>query len=905
MSQLTETLPARALGWLARAVFRHPRWFFYPQVLLFVAAVYFTIHHLKIDTDRDNLVGSDKKYHRNYLAFRKEFPRQDDLVAVIESEDLEKNRQFAERFGARLRSEPDLFVDVLYNNDIKMLGNRALLFFPEGDLGELSQTLKDYKPFLVQFSQATNLNSLFRLVNRQFRTAKQEQNADNDSMVKALPALERIVRLGIDSLQRPGLPPSPGLTALFNAGSEAIERQYITFNKGRIFIVTAHAKSDTLNERAVERMREFLAQTQSEVPGVNTAITGEPVLEVDEMRQSERDTTVATVVSLLICALIFIYGYQETGRPLKATACLVFGLGYTMGYATLVVGHLNILTITFVPMLIGMAIDFGVHLITRFEEELRRGRTVELAMQKAMVNTGLGIFTGAFTTAGAFFAMGITRFKGIQEMGIITGGGMLVCLVPMMTLLPILLIHSRQNSIDQHTPDEPADDTHRARIERLWLERPRLASALTLGLCAACVLVLPKVRFDYNLLNMQTRGLPAVVFERKLIDTADKSVLFGVVVCNSLSNAVATEARLTNLTTVASVDSMARFLAENHEGKLSKIRDIRDTLASIHFAPYDTQPASARELSQTLTYLRGYLGLAADTVHRENDPELERQLRSLGEAVRSLAAKLANGDTTLNGQRLAAYQQALFRDIHETFDILSSQEAKPHLTPEDLPPALRNRFIGVTGKHLLQVNPKEDVWQRDQQERFVKDLRTVDPDATGTPIQLFEYTTLLKDSYIEAAWWSLGAIAILVFLHFRNPLSVILALIPVAIGTLYMVGFMVLFKIPFNPANIMTLPLVVGIGVTNGIHILNRFAEEQNPGILAKSTGKAVIVSALTTIAGFGSLILAKHQGIQSLGFVMAVGTATCMISAVVFLPALLNLLHKFGPSRPKTPAKS
>ena len=153
------------------------------------------------------------------------------------------------------------------------------------------------------------------------------------------------------------------------------------------------------------------------------------------------------------------------------------------------------------------------------------------------------------------------------------------------------------------------------------------------------------------------------------------------------------------------------------------------------------------------------------------------------------------------------------------------------------PAPLRNRFIGVTGKYLLQAFPKADVWQRAPQEAFVKDLRRVDPNVTGTPVQLLEYTTLLKNSYVEAAWYATGAIAIMVFLHFRSLLCVVLALFPVAIGTVWMVGFMGWSGIPFNPANIMTLPLVVGIGVTNGIHILNRFAEERNPTILARSTG--------------------------------------------------------------------
>jgi hypothetical protein len=163
-------------------------------------------------------------------------------------------------------------------------------------------------------------------------------------------------------------------------------------------------------------------------------------------------------------------------------------------------------------------------------------------------------------------------------------------------------------------------------------------------------------------------------------------------------------------------------------------------------------------------------------------------------------------------------------------------------------------------------------------------------------VQLYEYESLLKDSYVHAAWYSLAAIALLVLFHFRTVGAVILALLPVGIGTLWLAGLMGWFGIPFNLANIMTLPLVIGIGVTNGIQILNRFAEERTPGILARSTGKAVLVSGLTAIAGFGSLILAQHRGIHSLGCVMAMGILTCMIAGLTFLPALLNLLGRWRP---------
>jgi predicted RND superfamily exporter protein len=347
---------------------------------------------------------------------------------------------------------------------------------------------------------------------------------------------------------------------------------------------------------------------------------------------------------------------------------------------------------------------------------------------------------------------------------------------------------------------------------------------------------------------------------------------------------------------------MARYLSENQAQKLDLVGQVKKELAPIRFAGMDDDPVNVPELSRTLWILHGYIGLALGEIEQESnksgksdDQELSGNLKSLRQAIEQLRQRMLD-DPPQAAKKLASFQQALFSDIRETFDALKNQDNSGPLRAEDLPPALRHRFVSKSGDlFLLQVYPKEDVWQRDKQEEFVRQLRKIDPDVTGTPVQLFEYTTLLKNSYVQAAWYSLAAIAILVFIHFRSLTCVILSLLPVAVGTIWMVGFMGWFGVPFNPANIMTLPLVIGIGVTSGIHILNRYAEERKPSILAKSTGKAVFISALTTIVGFGSLILAKHQGISSLGCVMAVGTTTCMLAALTFLPAILNLLSHRG----------
>jgi hopanoid biosynthesis associated RND transporter like protein HpnN len=904
IKRLTEnSLIARFLGGLAAAVIRYRPLFVYPQLVLFGLCIVYTWFNLKLDFNRDNLVGANKRYHRNFQNFKKEFPTQDDLVVVVQSENTEKNRQFVERLGVKLEAESKTFRDVLYKGDPKMLGAKALLFFPEKDLKELRKALQDYEPFLQQFTQTTNLQSLFEMLNTQFRTAREEKNAQNDAMIKAIPALERIVRQARDSLRRSGTPPSPGITALFDAGPDAEQQMYVTFASGQIYLVTAQARTEAQNAEAVERLNYLVERTKSEVPGVNVGITGEPVLEQAEMAQSQKDTLVASIASLIICALIFIYGYQETGRPIKATFCLLVGLAYTMAFTTAVIGHLNILTITFVPILIGLAIDYGVHLISRYEEELRRGKSQEAALTRAMVYTGQGIFTGALTTAGAFLAMALTDFKGIQEMGIICGGGLIICFIPMMTLLPVLLLRGRQNVID-HELGNIAE--RRARIENIWLQRPIAVTVVTVILCALAATQIRKVYFDYDLLNMQSEGLPAVEYELLLINAnkqstnATKSVLFGAVTATNLQEAALLEEQLTNLQSVAGVESLTRFLAEDQTRKLEMIRQIKQDLCTIHFQEQDLNSVDPAKLNVTLYRTSGYLGNAIAAT-RTNDPALNQQLLSLQQAIEDLRKEMLKGEPAQvqsNALKLASFQQALFDDVHDTFEALQNQDASGPLRIQDLPAALRDRFIGVTGKYLIMVYPKEDLWKRENQKRFIEDVQKVYANVTGTPVQLYYYTESLRASYVQAAYYSLAAIALLVFIHFRSPLSVALSLVPVAVGFLWLGGIMGYFGIPLNPANIMTLPLVIGIGVTNGIHILNRFAEEQMPNILARSTGKAVLVSGLTAIAGFGSLILAQHRGIRSLGYIMSAGLATCMIAGLTFLPALLTLIVRMDKAK-------
>ena len=336
----------------------------------------------------------------------------------------------------------------------------------------------------------------------------------------------------------------------------------------------------------------------------------------------------------------------------------------------------------------------------------------------------------------------------------------------------------------------------RARIENIWLRRPVRVTAVVLGLCGLALTQFPKVQFDYNLLNMQSRGLPAVAYSGKLIHSASNSLLFAAVVADSLAEALAFEAKIRPLDSVADVKSMSARLTGDQKAKLALIGGIKQEIAGTRFAEMDSRPVAVEELSRTLWSLQGYLGLAAEET-LTNNPGLHGELTALRSRLVLFRKEMLEGDPAVAGRKLAAFQQALFSDIQETFTALQQQDNRGPLRAEDLPPQLRERFIGVHGKILLQVFPKKDVWQRANQEEFIRELRhaldpldTNSPIITGTPVQLYEYTSLLKQSYETAAWYALAAISILVFLHFRSIVSVLLALVPVAVGSIWLGGIM-------------------------------------------------------------------------------------------------------------------
>jgi uncharacterized protein len=429
------------------------------------------------------------------------------------------------------------------------------------------------------------------------------------------------------------------------------------------------------------------------------------------------------------------------------------------------------------------------------------------------------------------------------------------------------------------------------RVENLLLRRPYV----TLGVCGAVTLAAlaagGRLHFDYNVLNLQSRRAESVKTEMRLLNADAESTIFAAIVCTNFDEVRQMQDRLSQLSTVAAVHSIAEMIPEQQEQKTKMIHDIRLALGDTHFA---LQPDDPGEVISALGSLRLRASKLAKDAAAHGDADDGNTLSQLAKAAQEARARLQGVNPAALQRQLDQYDRRFFSDLETQLQVIAHQADQP-MTLEDVPPKVRQMFVGKTGKFLVRVFPKENIWNREPLVKFVHDVQQVAPTVTGTPLGLYEFVDILLRGYIKAALWALLVITVLIFVDFRGAYATLLVLLPLIVGMTWMVGAMTLVHIEFNPANIMVLPLMVGIGVAYGIYVVQRFREDGEATFYSKSTGRAVVLSALTAMIAFGSLIIGAHRGIRSLGMVMTIGIGACLIAALALLPALLEIARRKG----------
>jgi hopanoid biosynthesis associated RND transporter like protein HpnN len=549
---------------------------------------------------------------------------------------------------------------------------------------------------------------------------------------------------------------------------------------------------------------------------------------------------------------------------------------------------------------IGIGIDYGIYFLFRYEEELFLGRNLKEAIEITAVRSGPGMLLGALTAGGTFYVLWLTDFRGVRELGFIAGTALILAWLAMMTVFPAVLV-----LLDRRHAGRPAGSIPRAiALERMhvpFVERlvsyPKTVLVMAAALTVVSAWGLRYIEFDYNLLNLQAVGTESVVWEKRILATAGRSGFTALASADTLDELRQKYKAFHALPSVSEVDSVLLLIPEDQPEKLKIIGDFAPLVAPVRIGrATSVDPA---KLVGALETLKRRFDIAANEAP---EGDVRPKLKLVAEDLGRLILKIRQSDPQVSGPALTHLQNQIYRDFLRSFQRLQDNLSPKPIGLADVPQELRAKFISAGGRFLLQIHPGVDIWDRAGAERFVADLRSVDPDVTGTPIITYEALGLMERAYQQGTVYAILLVTLVTALVLRRMRETVLALLPLALGLMWAFGLMYFFGLKFNMGNVFGLPLILGAAAEYGLNIVLRFMEGRDHGgpLIARSTMMAVLVSGLTTIVGFGSLMIADHRGIFGLGLLLTLGTATSLIAALVVLPVLLRMVlpvHTAPPS--------
>ncbi len=896
---------------VAHVVEKHTWKVILANVLLTLISVIYTVENLQFQTGRSQLISEDQQYRKNFKKFREEFGDYDGLIVAAKGTNPDRLKEYMEALGSKLKSDPAHFMDIFYKINTDYFRDKFFLFLSEKEMDELCEKLQENEEMISRINEEQSLVNFFRQINYKISKAMVghlvsglldsggEEEKEEDPMDLSL--INNILRQMDQWLEGEKNFRSPWISFL-NEGGKNSGEGYLASPNEAIYMMTVNpvenANGFAKSKAAVELLRAHIHSLKVTFPNVTAGVTGSAALESDEMIASQQDTMKASLVALIGVTMCFVFAFRGLVKPFLAIIALVVSLCWTLGWTTLFIGHLSVISVVFITILIGLGIDFGIHLIMRYEEErIKNSSSVERALERAILGTGKGILVGATTTALAFYTMAFADFLGIVELGLIAGSGVLLSLVSMLVFLPamLLIVERKVFRIKLFALwNRPEITLHLSLLKRMH-EFPKLLLAVGAVGALFSVYHFSDLKFDYNLLRLQNKATESVRFEMDIINNAERSTWYGAIIANSLKEARRLKKELKNLPTVSDVESILSVYPDNQEEKIRMVRTKAESMPKFEALAEETEESvSIKRLAKTLNKIHFKLRDENDTWSPEKKPEEGsiREARMLMEKILDKLDKMKKEAVP----PLSQYQDRLFEDYRDKFgNLLAGMNPTP-IVLEKLPKPMKDRFIGKTGKYLLQVYPKENIWDREPLDRFIADLRSLDPNATGLAIQAGESARLMKEGYVQGGIYALFTIVLITFFSFKKLKNSILAMLPLFVGFVWMISLMEIFDLRFNLANLVILPLIIGIGVDNGVHIVARYQEgdiHDPVSIIFMSTGKAIFLCSITTMIGFGSLMVASHYGIFSIGLLLSLGVGSCLAASTTILPILFRFSEK------------
>lgn len=843
------------------------------------ASLAYTVTHLGIDSDDASMLSDELPFRALRNDFHRQFPPlADPILIVIDGETPGRAQDAATTLAHRLREHPDAITSVFVPGGGEFFERHGLLYLPPDELDELATHLTEVQPYLAELSRDGSLRGYVNVLGdaAEAVTPSTERGLD---LVTVLTHLAEAFEANVE-----GRSHSLSWTDLI------LGRPSTPEDRRRLVMVEPVVDYEAYQPAgpAIETIRATLVELgldRSE--GVRVRMTGYLVLAYEEMELVAAQARLAGLASFLLVSVILFFAMRSAKLVLSAVATLVVGLILTAGFATAAIGHLNLISVAFAVLFIGLSVDFGIHFCMRYRELSQEGLAHGPALQDTGYVVGSSLVLCAATTAIGFFAFVPTDYKGVAELGLISGTGMFISLVCNLTLLPALL------SLGPRTVAHPGGggswapghgSASVARLRMLPVRYPRVVWAGAMLLAIGASAVLPDMRFDRDPVKLRDPSAESVQVFRELLERGSMSPWSAHVIAEADGADALTE-RLAALPTVERALTLRDFVPNDQALKLEILRDISFFLQPIaqsveKIAP----PTDAEQLAALERFAMRLAGLA----ERDANGALGRAAGRLERAVTAFVAEAVNAPDL--APRVARLEESVLGTLPGRLRVLFEAIRAQHVSIEDLPPDLVSRMVSRDGRVRIEVFPKANLSDGDALEAFVTDVQRIAPNAIGNVVVMLESERAVVRSLRQALITAVAIITVLLLFLWRTLVDTLLVIVPLSLAAILTGATSTLLGIPFNFADVIVIPLLLGMGVDSGIHLVHRYrtAAPQNGNLLQTTTARAVTFSALTTIASFGTLAFSSHPGMASLGQMLTIGICFVLLCNLIVLPALV-----------------
>ena len=847
----------RRFAALVDLVCGRPLWVVATAIALAAWSLLFAASHLSIDSNREGMIDPRLDFRRDFASYQKAFPQfRDNLLLVIDAATPEGARTAALQVAARLRDQPDLFRHVRVPRAEPFLERNALLYLSADELEQLTDRLAAIQPFLGRLARDRSLRGLFSMLDSALEARESGTKVELDRVLTrvsdALAAVlaKRSYRVSWQELMR--------------------DRPLEPDDRRQLVLVQPQRDYGSLlpATRALARLDELRRELHLESGPTRLAITGGLALAHEEMLAVMSGAEWIGLLVAVLVGSVLVIGLRSWRLVCASLFTLVVGLAWTAGFAAIAIGHLNLISIIFAALYLGLGVDYAIHYCLKTQELIDEGSVVRAALVGAAADIGGSLALCALTTAFGFYAFVPTAYAGISELGIISGTSMFLSLIATLTVLPAVLALLRPRRRTRVRRRQ----RHLQGLLDLPVTRPRSVLAVALLVGVATLPLLSRVYFDPDPLNLRDPQSESVRTFRELLRTS-KTPPWSVAMLATDEPAGRTLVReLQEDTAIGKVIWLNSFVPKDQDAKLELLADLALMMGpDLGAGAQEAPPTLANELAAARTLGDRLQRVAADP------------------AVSRLSGLLSRFLASASPDSVRRLETALLATLPENLARLREGLATEGVRREDLPKSLRTSWIGIHGSYRVEAFPAERLGEDlPPLRRFVTAVHRIAPHATGTPVHMVESARVIVGAFQQAMLFAMLAALIVLLAALRRVRATLLVFAPLVLASLVTAAALVLAHSPFNFANVIALPLLLGVGVDSAIHIVLRAQSSGPVNPLHTSSARGVLFSTLTTICSFGALALSPHRGTASMGVLLTLGIIAVLACTLIVLPALL-----------------